>query len=182
MLRTRLSIALLSGFLSMLAAPAAAQQLQDRFHSGEAEPTRPETSSRATFRPLRVAKWGSLAAAAAAAGVGLSTHRSADREYRVLERICAEDGPRCRSRTPDGAYADPELERRYQKVLDNDRTARMALVASQVGVAASVLFFILDMAPGGSPPNIPYEPRRFGIGTSPDGALELRLRVLPGGN
>lgn len=180
MLQTRLSIALLPAFLSILAAPLGAQQFRERFPAADIEPTGLEAPGHSAFRPLRVAKWGSLAVALATAGVGLATHRNADKEYRALEKICAEDGARCRERRPDGAYADPELERRYQKVLDNDRAARLALLASQIGVAASVVFFILDLSPDGSPPNIPYEPQRFDVGARPDGALELRLRLLPG--
>ena len=80
---------------------------------------------------------------------------------------------RCAARLPDGAYADPELEALYQSVVRLDRRARLALIASQVGVGASVLLFVLDLRDGGGPRNIPFQPRSFRVAPRPDG-VELR--------
>jgi hypothetical protein len=47
----------------------------------------------------------------------------------------------------------------------------------QIGVAASVVLFIIDLRQDSAPENIPYDPRRFEVGRSRDGGLSLRVNV-----
>ncbi|HEX6694971.1 MAG TPA: hypothetical protein VF035_09770 [Longimicrobiales bacterium] len=125
---------------------------------------------------VRVAKWTTLAASAGAAVYGFTTSRRADDGYAALETLCEENRPNCENRI-NGAYADADMERRYQEVLDLDGKARTALTASQVGVAATVLLFIYDLRNPSSPKGIPYEPRALQITPARDGALALSLRL-----
>lgn len=138
---------------------------------------------RSGWRPLAVAKWTTAAAAAGAAVYGVVQNRRADHQYEDLEQVCVEEPFRCEERLPNGAYADAELEARYQDVRDLDGRARAALIAGQIGVAASVVLFILDLRNSDGPQNIPYEPRTFDVMPARDGGLSLRLNLrLPASN
>lgn len=128
-------------------------------------------------RPLSVAKWGSTAATAAAAVYGFSASLTADDHYARIERLCAEDASRCASRDADGGYLDPEIARLDEEASRLDRRARLALLASQVGVAASVVLFVLDLRNPGAPPNLPYIPSKVRVDFGAGGALRLRARV-----
>lgn len=132
---------------------------------------------RSGWRPLAVAKWTTAAAAAGAAVYGVVQNRRADHQYEDLEQVCVEEPFRCEERLPTGAYADAELEARYQNVRDLDGRAHAALIAGQIGVAASVVLFILDLRNSDGPQNIPYEPRTFDVMPARDGGLSLRLRL-----
>ncbi|HSJ14738.1 MAG TPA: hypothetical protein VK939_09985 [Longimicrobiales bacterium] len=126
---------------------------------------------------LRVAKWSTLLLSAGAAIYGFTENERADNLYEELEQLCQAAPAECRARTPDGAYQAPELETRYQRVLDRDRTARTALLASQVGIAASVVLFILDLRNARPPDDIIYEPRPLQVGPARDGGMEVRLQL-----
>ena len=132
---------------------------------------------RSGWRPLAIAKWTTAAAAAGAAVYGVVQNRRADSQYEDLEQVCVEEPFRCEGRLPDGAYADAELEARYQDVRDLDGRARAALIAGQIGIAASVVLFILDLRNSDGPQNIPYEPRTFDMMPSRDGGLSLRFNL-----
>jgi hypothetical protein len=136
----------------------------------------------ADWHALRVAKWTVAAATAGTALYGFVSHNRADDLYRELELMCVADAPRCLSRTSSGAYTDAELEARYQEMRDVDRRARSALLAGQVGVAASVVLFILDLRNRNGPANIPYEPPGLSLQRAPDGgyAVGWRLAVSAG--
>lgn len=126
---------------------------------------------------LRVSKWATLTVTAAAALYGVAAVSSADDSYEALEEACAAAPDVCRLRRPDGAYADAALEAQYRSVVRQDRRARNALLASQVGVVATVAMFILDLRHARSPADIPYEPRGLELAARPDGGVELRLSL-----
>jgi hypothetical protein len=111
------------------------------------------------LRLLRVAKWSVLAGSAGAAIWGFVQNERADRRFHELELQCEADPVRCRRRTSDGAYEDPVLEARFQEVRSLDRKSHLALLAGQVGLAGSVVLFLLDLGNVTPPPDIPYDPR-----------------------
>ncbi|HEX6937788.1 MAG TPA: hypothetical protein VF158_00140 [Longimicrobiales bacterium] len=128
------------------------------------------------IRPLTAAKWATTAATAAVVVYGFTASLTADGHYDRIARLCAADAGRCRERD-GGGYIDPEIARLDAEAERLDRRARVAFLASQVGVAASVALFILDLRDPGAPPNIPYAPARLRIGFAPDGALRVGARL-----
>ena len=143
---------------------------------------RPDSVMTGGWSMLRVAKWTTALAAAGTAIYGFTENQRADREYERLEQVCVDEPLRCDARLPNGAYTDADLEARYQDVRAIDRRARAALVAGQIGVAASVVMFIIDLRNSSPPANIPYEPRTFEMMPARDGGVSLRMNVrLPGG-
>jgi hypothetical protein len=131
--------------------------------------------AQSTWRPLRIAKWGVFLASSGAAVYGFLENREADREYEAIERVCDADPAACATQ-PDGeTYVDAALEARYRAVLERDDRAQLALIAGQVGLAASVLLFILDLSEGATPDDIPYDPRPLRLGVRPD-KVELVFR------
>jgi hypothetical protein len=129
------------------------------------------------WRPLRIAKWSVTGISAGTALYGFLQNRQADDAYHVLEEMCQGDFARCRERLPGGAYADAQLESQYQHVRALDQRARTALVLGQIGVATSVVLFLIDLRNQQPPPNIPYEPNRLEIGASADGGLLLKVTL-----
>jgi hypothetical protein len=134
----------------------------------------------AGVRPVAVAKWTAVAGAAAAAAYGFIRNDEADDLFHALERACQASPAVCVRREPNGSYSDPTLEALYQDVLAHDRASRYALLASQVGIAAGVVLFLLDLRSDERPPDIPYEPRRFEVGPAARGGLRLGVRVAVG--
>ena len=120
-------------------------------------------------------KWVSLAGTIGVAGLGFSAHADADDRFAALEALCASDASRCRV-TDDGTYADAEAEALFQAVLDKDQEARVYLVGSQIGLAATVALFILDLRNPGGPENIPYDPETIRLHVTPG---EVRLAWYP---
>lgn len=110
------------------------------------------------LRPLRIAKWGTLAAAAGGAIYGFVQNHRADDRFNELEQLCQEQPVRCSMRAPDGAYQDAEFEQLYQDVHRLDRRAHTGLLLGQISVAASVVFFLLDLDNTRRPPDIPFVP------------------------
>lgn len=106
---------------------------------------------------LGTAKWAGLAISGGAAVFGFSLNSQADDVFARLEALCEDDPARCERRNPDGSFVDSELEGLYQDSVAKDREARAALLVSQVTLAASVVFFILDLS-SRPPENIPYDP------------------------
>ena len=106
---------------------------------------------------LGTAKWAGLAISGGAAVYGFSLNSQADEVFDELEGICQDEPDRCQRRNPDGSFADEELEQLYQGTVNKDREARTALIISQVTLAASVVFFIMDLS-NRPPDNIPYDP------------------------
>lgn len=140
-----------------------------------------EDRVRSPLRPIRIAKWSTLAGSLAAAGYGFAVHDDANGMYRELEEICDADPDRCRDRAPDGSYNDPALEEMYQEVVRLDDRARLALVGSQIALAGSVILFILDLRESETPPNVLYDPPGFRFVPRRGGAAEFRF-TLPVGH
>jgi len=128
------------------------------------------------LRPLRVAKWGALATAAGAAVYGFVQNHRADDRFNQLEQLCQDQPARCSVRGPGGAYQDPEFEALYREVRSLDRRAHAGLLLGQIGVAASVLFFLLDLDKTRRPPDIPFVPSAE-FGTRDDGSLAITFMV-----
>lgn len=131
---------------------------------------------RAGWSPVRLAKWSTLFAATGAAVYGFTQNRTADREYEDIERLCEETPTQCATKPGSSEYADPALESRYQRVVQRDDRAKLALLAGQVGLAASVLLFIMDLPEGSTPDDIPYDPRPLRFGVRAD-QLQLSLHL-----
>lgn len=132
---------------------------------------------RSPWRPMRIAKWTSLIASTGAAAFGFSQNRVADREYEQLERDCEEAPLNCAKASESGPYLDPALEQKYQRILARDEDAKVALLAGQIGIAASVIMFIIDLPDRDDPEDIPYEPRPVRFGLSRDGRAQLDVRL-----
>jgi hypothetical protein len=147
--------------LALLARPTLAQQ-----------PAAPDP-----LRPLRIAKWSALAAAATTAAFGFLKNAQADDRFSRLEQLCEAEPARCIRRTPGGAYQDPEFEARFQEVRSLDRTAQRALLASQIAVGTSVVLFLLDLGNVRRPPDIPYVPTAVDLDARTDGAIGLRFSI-----
>ena len=126
---------------------------------------------------LRISKWSMLAGTLGAAVYGVATVGAADDDYERLERACQAEPLLCRRRDSGGSYESAQLEQQYQSVLQRDRRARTALLASQAGVAATVVLFILDLRHARAPASIPYHPRTLEVRPDRQGRLELRLTV-----
>jgi hypothetical protein len=77
-------------------------------------------------------------------------------------------------------YANPELEQRYQRILQRDDHARLALLGGQLGIAAAVIMFIVDLPDQESPEDIPYDPRPIRFGLRSDGGAELTFALRLG--
>lgn len=125
---------------------------------------------------LRVSKWTALAATAGAAAYGFTTNRTADSDYAKLEQLCVANRLNCARRTGE-AFADADLERRYQDVRTLDGRARTALVGSQVGVAATVVLFVMDLRHNRPARDIPYKPRTIDVVPRQDGGMQIRLSL-----
>ena len=149
--------------LLCLASPAAAQHAQKRFALADST-----TRSAHGWTPFRIAKWSTLALSTTAAVYGFAQNRTADREYADIERVCDETPASCTRTTENGPYSDAALETRYQSVVQRDSRARSALLAGQIGIAASVVLFVLDLPKSTSPQDIPYEPRPIRVGFAGD--------------
>lgn len=139
----------------------------------------PATADVSPWRPLRIAKWAAAAGSAGAALYGFSVSRRAEAGHTRLEEACQAEPDVCRERLPGGAYADAELEAMYQDVRALDRRARASLLLGQVGVATTVLLFLLDLRNDRPPPNIPWEPARIQLAPGAGGGVSLILRVPP---
>ena len=157
-------------------AGAGAQQRAHRFENAAPAGQAPAAAPFFHFERsgLSIAKWGTLALSGVVGAYGFSANNDAEDRYAALEQSCAQDVVRCRDRLSDGRFADADLEQQYQDVVRLDRRARVALIASQVGIATSVVLFILDLREAEAPPNIPYEPE---LSVRADGAYELKGRI-----
>ena len=154
-----------------MSTPAMAQRAQQRF-----EVDRDSAVNAPSWSVLRVAKWTTLLASTGAAVYGFTQNRVADREYEDIERLCQNEPVTCALKPGISEYADPALESRYQSVVDRDDRARLALLAGQIGLAATVLMFILDLPNNTTPEDIPYDPRRIRLGMR-DGEVSVGLVI-----
>ena len=158
--------------LLVLSTPALAQRAPARVEAA------PDTvrAPRSSWSVIRVAKWTTALASAGAAAYGFMENREADREYESIERVCEAAPPSCTTTVEGGSYADPALEARYQNVLRRDDRAQFALLAGQIGLAASALLFILDLPKSTTPDDIPYDPRPLRLDVRA-GQLELGVKL-----
>ncbi len=156
---------------------AQAQEINDRFPAQDSG----RVDVRYAWRPLRIAKWSTLLIAGGAAAYGFSQNRVADREYEDLEKECDANPAACLKVPGDDAYADPALEQRYQKIVDRDDRARLALLGGQLGILASVVMFIIDLPDRETPEDIPYDPKPLRVGLRRDGGAELAIRLRVSG-
>lgn len=150
-----------------------ARKTTDIFEKPEPQDT---SSGLPAFRPLRVAKWSVLAAAAGAGVYGFIRNGEADDEYSRLEQMCQNQQVRCADRTATGEYSDPEFERLFQRVKSLDDRSHTALLVSQIGVATGVVLFLLDLGNVRSPGDIPFAPSGLEI-TPSNGRLDLSVRL-----
>lgn len=149
------------------AVPAA--RAQTRAGGGSVPADTAAQSAPAALRPIRLAKWGTLAAATAAGVLGFVENARADDRYAELERMCEAQPSECRRRTADGAYESEAFESVYQQVRRHDHRAHTALVAGQIGVAASVVLFLLDLGNVRPPGDIPWVPGTLRMAGDADG-------------
>ena len=144
--------------LALLAAPMAAQV-------AAAPPGSPPL--------IKYGKWGLLAASVAMNLLAREAHQRADDDFAFVADACSVDRTRCTA-LPDGSYADPVLEQRYQSSLDYDKKARTWLVGGQTALVASAVGFIWELTrPKGRPDNIPFEPEV----SEQNGATRVGFRV-----
>jgi hypothetical protein len=163
--------------LTLLSATSLpAQQRDVRFESQDT--TRRDI--RSPWRPLRVAKWSTLLASTGAAAYGFNQNRVADREYEELEEICFGNPALCEKATGTDRYVDAAMEARYQEIVDRDDRARLALLAGQLGLIASLAMFIFDLPDKSTPEDIPYDPKplRFELGRNGLAELQFHTRLL----
>jgi hypothetical protein len=148
-----------------------------------AQVTADSAAARATsgFPGLRVAKWSTLTLATAAGIFGFVESARADDRYNELDSLCAEDPLDCQRRAGDGAYVDSQLEALYQTVRKHDRRAHYALIAGQVGVATSVVLFLLDLGNARPPGDIPWVPQELRVERTRDG-MSVGFRLPLGRN
>jgi hypothetical protein len=168
--------AVLAALLLPISGPAAGQSSL-AFDTLPAVVLPAEHTAVANWRTLRLAKWSALGASGAAAFYGFGNNRRADEAFQGLERQCQADWDRCLDRLSTGAYRDPALEAEYQRVRRLDGRARTALVVGQIGIATSVVLFILDLRNEQPPPNIPFDASRLQLMPARAGGLSLGLSL-----
>ena len=137
----------------------------------------PTNAGENPLRPIRLAKWGTLAAAAGTAIYGFVKNMRADNLFQELEQRCEADPVRCEMRAANGAYMDAELEDLYGHVRSLDRTAHTALLLGQIGLGASVALFLLDLGNVKRPPDIPFVPTAVNLDPRADGSLALSVTL-----
>jgi hypothetical protein len=149
-----------------------AQQVEERFPAQDSG----RVETRATWRPMRIAKWTTLLVSTGAAAYGFTENRTADHDYEQLERECEANPFACLKAGNTDTYANAEMEQRYQRILERDDRAQLALLGGQIGLAASVIMFIIDLPDKIRPEDIPYDPKPLRVGLRRDGSTELAFR------
>lgn len=138
------------------AAVVRSARAQDGPRNGEANPTPPA---------VKYGKWGAAALFAAFTAAGAIEHNEAESRFRALESYCISTGA-C-TIGPDGRYADPNAESRYQAVIRRDRTARLWFLSGQIAMGGAAALFVVELLHDHGTRNIPYsglvvEPGRIG--------------------
>ena len=103
---------------------------------------------------VRAAKWTLLVAAAGFAAYAVSHTSQAEEAYEELGLTCAREPVRCT--LDEGRYADPALERLYDRSARHDRQAQAGIIGAQAALFGSVGLFIWDLRNDRGPSNIPY--------------------------
>lgn len=127
----------------LVAAPA------QRLAAQSADSGRP-----ATPPIVHYGKWGAAALFAGLTSLGVIEHDRANAAFDRLTAFCLNVGP-C-GIGPDGRYANPAAESRYQEVVRGDRAARALLLSGQIALAGTAALFILDLMKEHGTPNIPF--------------------------
>lgn len=166
--------------LGCLATGSAAQQADRRISlfANAQQTVQADTVSVPAFRPLRVAKWSTLALATAAGIYGFVENGRADDRFAELEKMCEAQRIECQRRLDSGAYENEAFESLFQTVRRHDRRAHRALVAGQIGVAASVVMFLLDLGNARPPDDIPWSPGTVRMVRGP-GVVRLGIYLPP---
>ncbi|HUF12740.1 MAG TPA: hypothetical protein VMN78_06560 [Longimicrobiales bacterium] len=125
---------------------------------------------------VEIAKWSTGALALTAGAFAFIVQHDAEDQLEELERFCIETPSTCRELTATGAYADPEVEARYQALREDYRNSRLLLIAAHVLAATSVVLFVVDLPRGTTPENVPYEPPALRVGVRPGGVVEAAIR------
>jgi hypothetical protein len=151
--RARLLVALT---LPLAAAGALAAQ---------ATPARNATS---WTRPVtRYGKWVTAATAIGFTALAAREHQRSADAWDLLVDICRADFADCAT-GPDGRYLNGVTEQHYQRSLYYDARARRRLLAGQLSLLVSAVFFLADLRRGQSDPeNIPFDPDKLVF--TPDG-------------
>ena len=125
---------------------------------------------------VEIAKWTAGGLALAAGAFAFAVQHDAEDRYQQLERFCQESPAVCRDLTPDGAYADPALEARWQDIRGDYRESRLLLIGAHALAATSVVLFIVDLPRDATPENVPYEPPALRVGVGAGGRIEAAIR------
>jgi hypothetical protein len=125
----------------------------------------PQGASSTTPPAVKYGKWGAAALFAAFTAAGAIEHNAAESRFRALESYCINTGP-C-TIGPDGRYANPNAESRYQAVIMRDRTARVWFLSGQIAMGGAAALFVVELLHDHGTRNIPYsglmvEPGRLG--------------------
>jgi hypothetical protein len=121
---------------------------------------------------IKYGKWATLAASVAMNLLAAQEHEKADEAFQVITLACVQT-TNCAT-LPDGSYADPVLERKFQESLDHDRSARRWLIGGETALVGTAVMFIWELTRSKTRPgNIPFEPQ---VGER-NGRTELGLRL-----
>lgn len=136
--------------------------------------------SDAPARPVRTVspvvhygKWGAVLAFASLTALGALEHSQANEAYERLRGFCR-DGGSC-AIGPDGRYANPVAESRYQAVVTSDRAARTLLVSGQVALGGAAALFIVELLVDRGTKNIPLQ--RVLVAPQRDGATRVGITL-----
>jgi hypothetical protein len=150
---------------AVLVVPVAAQQ------------SAPEPTSSWTRPVAHYGKWVTAAAAIGLTALAVREHNQSADAWDQLLLICRTDNADC-TIGPQGTYLDPIAENHYQRALYYDARARRRLVVGQVALVIAAGLFIADLSRGqNGPPNIPFDPNRLVLGTSPGGGTRIGVRL-----
>lgn len=118
--------------------------------------TEEQNGSPRTPAVIRIGKWAALGLATGLTAAGAVVHDRADGHYGDLLDFCRTHGP-C-PLDASGRYANAGAETLYQRVVQDDRTARRWLIGGQAALLASAALFVLELSRKGGPENIPFSP------------------------
>jgi hypothetical protein len=114
------------------------------------------SSHRSRVSPVvHYGKWAAALAFAGFTALGALEHAQANDAYAGLQAFCRGGGS-C-AIAPDGRYADPAAEGRYQQVVSSDRAARVWLMSGQVALGGAAALFVIDLLKSREPKNIPFQ-------------------------
>lgn len=108
---------------------------------------------------IKYGKWATLAASVAMNLLAAEAHNKADDAFHVITLACVQSTANCAT-LPDGRYADPFLEQKFQESLHHDRSARRWLIGGETALVGTAVMFIWELTRSKTrPDNIPFEPQ-----------------------